>query len=350
MKIKILCCLLFLNSPPIFSQILTKQKNYLDSLNQILEVGASDSLKVRAAFLLADYWVFRDTIKAQKYLDQSKKMVKGNEYLLGIYNYQQAHYYVERIPKEAVKWYKKSLKILQKYKTHDSYFYQSSIWANLAILDERGDDITAALDKYLYKAIPLAEKAKTYFLLASLQTNAASILSAIGMHKEATSYFLKSLAYFEGKTIRSDRVLITCIFAAHNYILDNNNKEAKVLMDRAKVILKDFPESDYNIEFNDLQANYYLANNQLDSALIVINKGLALSKKMKFDPFVPSLYKYLYHYHMRVNNYDDALIALQIAMNSQLYPNLSDDAKNANLMSIIYEKLNNEKLAYRWAK
>jgi two-component system NarL family sensor kinase len=333
-----------------FAQILTTKKNYIDSLNQILKVETNDSLKARAAFLLSDYWVFRDRIKAQKYLNQSKKLIKNNEYLLGIYNYQQAHHYMDKNPNEAVKWFKKSLKLLRKFRTKDSYYYQSSIWANLAILDEREDDITAALDKYLHKAIPLAEKANTYFLLASHQTNAASILSAIGMRKEATSYFLNSLAYYEGKTIRSDRVLITCIFAAQNYILDYKNEAAKTLIDRAEVILKDFPDSDYNIEFNDLQANYYLANDQLDSALIAINKGLALSEKMQFDPFVPSLYKHLYHYYMRVNKYNDALKALEIAMDSQLYPNLSELGNNSELMSVVYKKLNNDRLAYQWAK
>lgn len=332
------------------AQILTNKKNYIDSLNQVLKVEANDSLKARAAFLLSDYWVYRDTIQSKKYLDQSKKLSRGNDYLQGIYNYQQGHYYMDRMPKETVKWYKKSLKVLQKHRTQDSYFYQANIWGNMSVLDERDDDITAALDKLLHKAIPLAEKAKAYSLLASLQTNAGSILTTVGMFKEASTYFKKSLAYYKGKAVRSDRVLITCIFAAQNYILDYKNEAAKTLIDRAEVILKDFPDSDYNIEFNDLQANYYLANDQLDSALIAINKGLALSEKMQFDPFVPSLYKHLYHYYMRVNKYNDALKALEIAMDSQLYPNLSELGNNSELMSIVYKKLNNDRLAYQWAK
>ncbi len=145
--------------------------------------------------------------------------------------------------------------------------------------------------------------------------------SALKIARLATDYGIQN----------ADNPLIfeSMIIGAYAYDQMQMNDSVRIIMNRMLRLAIDQNDSVYIASAYQMLAGTYIADSEIDSALIYLKEGLKISEHITNKKVLPALYTGLAEYMLKVNQYDSALIYYLDALN--LY---AQEKHSVNMASI----------------
>lgn len=280
MKKTIYTFLLVFSSFCGLSQVPLDRVRYADSLIQSLKKPLSSPIKARASFLLSELYLRTDTTKARQYLKEGKAYSKGNRFMEAVYLYYQALEKLYSDPAFAENIFLQADAALNKFKTKEALRFRSMCWHNYAFSQHLRSHTKTAIEIVLNKAVPLSLQSgdtaflgKNYFLLSAGFKN-------LGQHAKEKIYLEKAISTLK-KADAPQYLAMIYHSMAENYISSGDLKEAKSSLDRMMSLLKPYPKSEMWLEYYAGEALRLNTALRYDGALEIIEKGVALAKKIK---------------------------------------------------------------------
>lgn len=257
------------------AQLPLDQERYVDSLNNILKQNVSDSVKARANYFLVYYWTPRDTAIARKHLEAGRRFSRANPYMAALYYGHEGYFYYMTDMARSEAAFLKADTLLSRFHTKEAYLARSNIWSAYAVLQQRKDDDKAYIDIVLHKAIPFAWKAGDTLLAGTQYSGLGVAFMNTEQFDKAELYFSKAITLLESKPTQASRRVATYNRAGENYIYLHKYAEAKKLLDKIRVILEPYPESELYAGYYLVDGLYHHHQKQYASAVSSFDKGIS---------------------------------------------------------------------------
>lgn len=272
-------------------------------LKQSIQTAQTDSLKCILNYQLSlIYFANKDDEHFSQCLNLANTLSSNNPYLKDIGKYYNSF---NCIKNNDIENYKKSLlefnEIIKKRQDKFSIklrvlSFQSIVAFRMA--EEKDIDVIKLQTE---EAIPLAQKINDNELLSNSYKWIALVLMNNKKRDKAHEYFLKSIECIE--KVKSESPF-TKELKAEIYISSSENliyleklEEAKRILDKAALILKQYPESNLNGIYFTALGLYYDANDSSQKALFYYDEAIRISEKHN-DYFVANrvrMFQYLYY-------------------------------------------------------
>ncbi|GAA0560936.1 tetratricopeptide repeat-containing sensor histidine kinase [Chitinophaga japonensis] len=345
-----LLCLILGSALPGMAQLAPNEPAYADSLVNVLQQSPSDSTRAWAAYLLSDYWSPKDSAKARQYLEQGRQLAGSLPMLSAMYHFYEGRLYFDRDQKRAAVAFMQAEKELAGIKVKEAYQYRSAAWYNYGIMkrNEKGDAFI--IDILLNKAIPLAEQSGNQEKLAHYYSQLATLFMYNSQFEKAAVYNKKAIALLEETDPQSQVLLLCYLSATSNYVYMLKNDSSKMMLDKARAMLKNTPGSVYYPNFYYNEALYYTSKTLFDKALVSLEKGIAGARQMNQTTLLQMLVFRKYNVLLELKDYAQARRFL-LQLQQEGGPLMAD----ANSRRTIYQQLaqvNAElglmKEAYNW--
>lgn len=256
------------------------RKRHADSLEHAMRTDPSDSLKARAAYLLSEYWGKEDTTKARVYLAKGKELAGNSPYARALYQYYIGQLYFKTQPERSEQAYLRvdSIATAEGLKFKSAYALLAAAWHNYCVLQQMKDDTEAVFSVLRDKVIVYTRKAERYEQLPDLYASVGLLLDNELEYDKAATYFDQAIAMLDTVSIDNAQQAYILSLVASNYLARNKLEGARKYQARVKVLLRDFPESLYYMEYLLNEADYYSKRKLYKEALSRIDSGLALAK------------------------------------------------------------------------
>lgn len=314
---KKICALLFFllftaisNSQVILS--LDDDSVYIDSIVNITKNLKSDSLKSLNSFRLSKLFLMvQDVKKSKEYLEQANRLKKKFPFLRDASIYYNAYHFIENGDLEG---YEKTLleanTRLKKYRNKEAYKLRAVVLQNYGIIQQHKNNEKAYMKLLVDEAIPIARKSGDFELISGLNKAVAIIFMNNDERQKAAEYLAQAQKYIENTTKKSatlaESKMETYIINAENLIELKHFYDAKVILERAFSILKNYPESNLNDSYYYAEGIYYAKQNKLKEALVSFEKGVTSAKKHN-NPVALNRLKFAeYEVLFKLKNYDKA--------------------------------------------
>ena len=278
--------LLMFLSQNVNSQQLLKINNsqkIIDSLETCTKTLKSDSLKcLNSLKLFKLYYNSQNQKKAAFHLDKANKLSSKFQYLKDISNYFNSLKYLQTGELDLfMNQLVKTNLLLKKYKFTDTYKLRSAMYQNYCIMLQRKNNEKEAMRILVNEAIPTAKKSNDAEILAALYKTVAIICLNSLEREKANEYFELTKNLLETTNNKSSTLLATKIetynIYAENLIELKKFIQARVILDKSKVLLSRYPTESLNSNYFYSEAIYYSKQNNQKSALQFIEKGLKIS-------------------------------------------------------------------------
>lgn len=330
-------------------QIPLDENRYVDSLQRILTSRRADSAKANASFLLTDYWKFRDTAKSRSYLAAGKKLGEKYPYYKALSYFYEGQYHYNGDRKKASAAFRKAIGALGPFKDRKGYEKLSAAWFNYALMNKDDEGYDFIMKITLEKAVPNAEKARNPVLKAHYYTQLSTILMNNSRFDKATAYNLKAVDILEKAAPKSSTMLFAYLSGVSIYCYSNEPKKARIFLQKAKHILKPFPESLNNTLYYYNETLYYTTSGQLDEALASAGKGAVLAGKYHQQQLYQLLLFRQYDIYGRQKAYEKARqLLLSIIREKTLTKDINDRAVIYGELAKTSEQMKDYKEAYHW--
>lgn len=322
-------------------------KNYRDSLVQILTQKTSDSIKVRTSFLLAEDWSYTDTVKSKQYLEQGRRFSDKSKYLLALYNFYNGQVFTGLHQAKAEKFLLKSDSLLSPFKTKEAYLFRGKAWLSYGLLRERAQDIKAVLSAYEDKALPLITKSGDENALAELYGAFGMAFARQYNYSKAQPYFDKALTILKRAPKKEENSKVYMDASTNLFYLERfeDGKEL-VKLARPLIVLNTQNE----IEFRFLESLYFLRDRYYQNTLNSLKRGLQLAVQMKSSYYQFAFLRQQYETFKSMGNYQQAKNSLlEVLKNSAL-----TSVRNRQIcyyeLGQTYAKLGDTKEAGNWQR
>lgn len=344
------CLIFFLNYLTVcLAQVPLDHSKYRDSLNMVLKGTASDSVKARTSFLLAEYWSAKDTIKAKRYLEQGTQLSRNYPYLQGIRYYFEGSFEEERKKSEDI--YLKADDALRKYIGRDVYLFRSKIWRKIGLWKQLDDDEKAFTDILVNKAIPFAQKSGDYSLVGDNYLAMGIVFKNKRQLEKSEKYCLKAIETLKDAHAEPGLLAKAYVTNAENYVFLEKYPKAKAMLDSARVLLAPFPESEHFLRYYMIEGMYFTVVRAPVKALKSLDKGIGLAKKLNMTYDEQSLVFQKFYVYYENGDYQRAKEVLHQLLNRKELMSLA-----VNRLQI-YEglaetnvRLKDMSSAYNWLK
>lgn len=333
-----------------FSQVLDTNK-YIDSLNVVLASADNDSVRARAAFLMANEYSYTDAKKGKVYLEKGKRLSGKNSYLAAVYTFYKAGVYFDSLPDKSSDLYLKAEKQFQQFRQPEALLFRAKCWRNYGAQLQRKDDDKGFLEVVLNKALPLAQQAGDCSYEGSCYIDVGMTFMNQLIHDKAEDYFLKSIDRLAScEPVDQEKRIYAQTFLARNYCFLDDFENAKPAIDKMNELLSGFPQSIYHLDAFEVEAIYYRKINDNEKALSVLKEGIALAEKLSAPIMKNALQTQLYQVYSNLNDYQNALITIQEVINNKGLYFLESDVMHTRHMAEIYSNLKDYPNAYLWMK
>ena len=332
------------------AQLPLDQKVYADSLNKSLKLNTSDSVKARTCFLLSFYYIsVKEDKKSKLCLAKGRALGKRYPYLRAIYYFYESIVYLEQDMERSRLAALTCEKLLSGYSDKEAYLFRALALYNMAIIEQRKDNIKEVVDIMLNKIIPLTKKSGDTLKLARFYTYLALNFMNIRERNKAETYYNLAIQMAKDKSANSPVLLAAYIFAAGNYNFLTKFSNSKAMLDKAKAILIRYPKSDLLADYYYSEGNYYHGMRQFKAALNSYDRGIAAARALKKTYLANSLLLQKYSSLTYLKDYKSAQRILDSAIKD------SDFMLSANNRKAIFKeqarnnvRLGNVKTAYKW--
>lgn len=330
-------------------QIPLNEKKYLDSLASVLKADHPDTARANASFLLVDYWKFKDTLQSKLYLQKGRMLARKDPYLNALSYFYEGEYFFNWNTEKAAAAFKKAAEVLAPFHTPKAYTSRAAAWFNYALMnkDKMGYDFVTRIT--LDKAIPNAEKAGNPVMLAHYYAQLSTIFMNNSQFPKARIYTQKAIELLEKNSPGSSTLLFAYLGGVSVYCYENKPAQAKVLLDKAKVLLLPFPGSlNYTLYYYN-ETLYYSTAGRFNQALQSTGKGLLLAKKYHQKQLEQLFVFRQFDIYNQQKDYRKARQVLtEIVREGTLMANVNDRAEIYGQLAQTSAKLGDYKAAFGW--
>lgn len=262
------------------AQHVVDDRQFPDSLQQVMEKANTLKGKLDALFLLSDFYSTRDTTKALNYARQSIELSKPDEYLSAIAHFYLAGVYFEFDADRSQQEYLFAEKLLNKFPQPEALIFRSRAWNNYGAIEQRRDNPRGYINILINKALPLAQQAGDSTRVALNYQNIGLILLNLGEYERSLQYFPRAIAIMEaGNTVYAD-LADAYVLSARANILSGRAEQALPLLKKAKKILEPNPTSYYWPLYYSVEGEYYRNVGAYTLAHQSLERGLTLADQM----------------------------------------------------------------------
>lgn len=326
------------------------EKTYTDSLVQVLQKAANDSVKARTHYLLADYWRLKDTVQSRAHLNQAHNLATRYPKLRALYPFYEGQFYFSTNQQKAAALFLQATKELAPYHDAESYLVQSMAWFNYGIMsrNEKGDAFV--MDTWLNKAIPLAEKSGNEEKLAHYYGQLATVFMYNAQFDKAEIYNDKAIQLLEVKYPSSTTLMQAYLSAASNFIYNKKNQQARQMLDKAQKMLEPYPESVNHTYYYYNEGLYYTAVNAFDKALLHLDKGIVLARKYNQAMLLQLLFFRKYNILFEQKKYAPARdLLLSLLQEGTLSSDVNNRKTIYQYLASTYAAMGTMGEAYKWS-
>ncbi len=263
----------------VHAQYSLDTKSYVDSLKNVLTTAKQDSALAMANFNLSNYYLRIDTTIAKRYILDAKKYSTTN-FLKALYHMYDANIIQLTNDSLAEIQYLKADTILAGINTQTAYKYRSLLWSSYGIIYQKRDNLKGYIDIVTNRCIVYSGKAgdsigvgSCYFMLGITYKNYTQL-------KIAEENFWKAIATYKNNGSPATVLTKTYHALAEALALQNKNKDARQVLDSAKLLLAKYPESEYNVNYYAAESMFYTVDKNFDASLASADKGIALAIKL----------------------------------------------------------------------
>lgn len=325
------------------------EKDYLDSLQNVIKSTAANTSKATASFLLSTYYRNSDSLLGKKYLKNGKTFITNDAFLAGKYYYYEGQYHLDRNKEKAAHSYQQAIKILSKLKTRESDFYQSLAWYSYGVTQKDKEGYPFLVKIIVEKCIPLIKKYGNSKNLGFAYTQLAIILTYNAQFEKAGNYNSQALEILEKDAPDSAELFYTYLNTASNFCYQAKGSEAKKFLDKAEKLIMPYPESSSNSFYYYGKALYFITKQENSEALSIIEKGLFYTKKFNQNLQAQMFYFNKYDILKKLKRYSEAKNVLEnILAEKSLILDLNNRKTIYKQLSALNEEMGNTREALVW--
>lgn len=246
-----------------------------------------DSIQFEKYLSLSNEWSYRDSAKAEHYLDKARK-VAGKDispYQQGLLHHFKANILFDFDLEKAKQEYMRADSLLEQVVFPRSYYYRAKLWHNYGSILQRQDSSIQFMDIIVDRIIPYARMAGDSLQVGMQFYNIGLLMGNIDEYEKAADYFDKSIHAF--RTIReaNEQRLMVYSISAKNHILKSDLVQARMHLDSAAHYLQFVTDSMYESYYHTVNGTYYRYKKEKQNALFSFEKAMAIAKVLndKYD-------------------------------------------------------------------
>jgi len=354
-KIYLLILFLFLSVVSHSQVILSLDDDsvYIDSIAKITKNTKSDSIKCLYSFKLSKlYLMVQDGKKSKEYLEQANKLKSKFPFLNDAGVFYNSYSFLE---KGDVDGFEKALldgnNKLKKYYNTEAFRLRAIILQNYGIMQQRKNNEKLYMKLLINEAIPAAKKSRDYELISGLYKAVAIIFMNNNEREKASEYLSEAQKYIERAIKKSPTLaesrMETYIINAENLIELKHFYDAKKVLDKAFLTLKNFPESNLNDSYFYAEGLYYAKQNKNTIALESYEKGIKSAQKHQNAIAVNRLKFAEYEVLFKLKNYEKAKKNLEYLLKNT--PFVIDKKNYYNELAKVYNATKEYDKAYYYS-
>lgn len=270
------------NAQLIYS--LDDDKSYVTTTEAKLASAVTDSAKGYLSFKLYVLCkLINDTAKSKLYYDKAVALSQSHPFLNAISYYYKAHtlYTSGNIPAIETNLMKGD-SLLSAFTHKDAYEVRAHIWHAYSTFQQMKADEEAAMDGFLNKALPYAEKSGNLFLAGNIKKSIATVFMNAQQPELAIPYLVNAGANIssspEDNPTRLETLTETYIYTAESFVRLLKFDSAKNFLDKAKAILSHSPKSNLNLPYYYAEGIYFDGIKDYQNAIRSFDKGILLGK------------------------------------------------------------------------
>ena len=334
---------------------LDDDKDIIDSLVFATQKTKSDSVKCLYSFKLSSlYRMNKNPEKVDFYLKQANQLAPKNSFLKAIAIFYNSWTFAA---KGDVKGYENELnkanKLLEKFDSKEAFRYQTMIYQNCGVLKQMQNNETGFMDILVNKAIPVSKKSEDVEL-QSVVLKGVGVAFMNNKNNEKANFYLQQAANLIDKTakksstLQENKVEIFVTYAENLLELEKINV-AKIYIDKAKVILKNHPDSNLNYLYYYSEGVYFFKIKNYLEAIKSYDKGIECANLFKESISLNRLKFAKYSSLFKLAKYNEAKNVLsELISTDKTF--LIDNKNYYNELAITYSKLGDSKNAYYWSQ
>lgn len=324
--------------------------NYLKQINHTIETSSSPNIQLQNYLLLSEYWAQKDSLKSRKALHTVEISSQKNSLPKGVLAYYQGVFYSHQADKSKAKMhYENAISLLEKEPQKSNLLIKALYHLAYMQVEDKGYDYM--VKTLTEKCIPLSEKLGDIELLAFSYTQLGLTFMSVGQFETAEDYHKKALEQLVKIPSQNTVHLLTYLNLVSNYCYKPDSKTAKIYLDKAKNIIRQYPNSQHYPNYYYQEAMYYTTIQDYDKALISLDKGAKLAKNNHQPKQLHMLYFRMYNVYLMQKDYPKAKLQLEQILNENI---LSKEAVNRKItytqLAAVNNVLENHKEAYEWMK
>jgi signal transduction histidine kinase len=291
----------------------------------------------------------QDAKKSKEYLEQANKLKSKFPFLNDVGIFYNSYSFLE---KGDVDGFEKALlegnNKLKKYYNTEAFRLRAIILQNYGIMQQRKNNEKGYMKLLINEAIPAAKKSRDYELISGLYKAVAIIFMNNNEREKASEYLSEAQTYIERAIKKSPTLaesrMETYIINAENLVELQHFYDAKKVLDKAFLTLKNFPESNLNDSYFYAEGLYYSKQNKNVIALESYEKGIKSAEKHQNAIALNRLKFAEYEVFFKLKNYEKAKKNLEYLLKNT--PFVTDKKNYYNELAKVYNATKEYDKAY----
>lgn len=321
-----------------------------DSLARVLDGAASDSLKARASFLLADQWMERDTGLAKKYVISGGRFSAAYPFWRSVSLLYRAKLIVGTAPDSAAGMFLQAEKQLKGFHSREAALFRAVCWHDYAkVFHFNKDDPETYINLLLNQAIPLVLQSGDQLYLGKNYLDISYGFKNLREFSKAETYLHRAI-----ETLRNIRGNTTYLAAAYHTLSENCSlsgkpAQAALYLDSMRLLLTPYPKADAWLDYYAGESMRLTIAEKFEQSLEIADKGIALAQQLQ-QPY-PEQRLLLQKFYALYNNQNLAQardVALDLTRRKPFIDNASNRIQLFYGLVATYEGLKNIPEAYKW--
>lgn len=308
------------------------ENKYRSDAEKLLLSSSEDSVKAMQHFYLADYYRFRDTTKFWDHMQQGGRLAKPFRSLQAMGALYKSFYYGQFLDsKNAGVEAQRCVDLLGNAQKPFQQGLLAKAWYNLGLIRFPKKGFADFLDILNGKCLPYA-KAHDPIMEGSINTMIGMTFMSSNQLAKADEYHQLAIKQLEQQP-PSAALVVAYLNTVSNYCYQVKTKEARVLLDKVKQLLNNYPNSSQLPNYYYNEALYFTTKQQTDEALRLLDIGLEWSVKMNNWKLFQMMRFRKFNVYLLQKKYADAKLQLEEIVKNGL---LTRDLYNSK---IVYSQL-----------
>ena len=325
-------------------------RKYLDSVNILIRNTKNHHKKARIIMRLSDYWSYRDTAKAFQVLETADPFIGNNEALKGLKLIFKAGIIYSNDIDRSQKIYMQAEEILKNIDEKLVYEDRAILWHNYAALEQLKGNTEKFMRIVLEKCIPLARKSGNKSILASYHTDIGFVMNEMKNYHKAIPYLQSSIKILSQVNDDVEDLIWAKTNLVESYTQTNQLAKAKQTLNELEALYKRIPKNQYLSLYYQYLTDYYITINKKDSAIISINKGIDVAKKMNIPYDVQTLSYKKFTVLRSEKNYTEAEQVMKEILSKIEYDNAQNKLSFVKDMASLQEDMGKFGPAYQYLR